>query len=891
MKHHGHVVFKRPVPAGTAQKGNIMTVQNQNVKNVYRGNGSTTVFPFTFAINEDHPEYLHVYITNDGGKAVETTDFTYDMEARTVTYPKPSSTAAKLSATQRLTIYRVLPYTQGLNLVNQGPFFSEDVEKSLDDLEMQIQQLNEEKGRSLRVGLDVEDFDTTIPLQPGKTFRVNDAGTGFELTEDPAVAHAAAEAAKDAAEEAQEKAEQARDATVAMATEEVEMFFNPHDENTALNECNIIKIKDKVIMIDTGAYTLPAATQAYLEEIGVTKVDYLFLSHYHGDHAGGLPYMTYLDWSDCVAYIPPLPSYETSSPNIGTYYNRAVAFLQENAKQIIYPAEGDRLTVEDVVSFTMYNCDSQAFDEVHKIQVDGSAEEIRYNDYSMVVVMQHRNITAVYSGDIERFAQQRILDHHFYQNIQLYKMHHHSQEHYGNMQYCASLNPQIVTVQVGNSDATTMLGQRLISTDLQYFIDKIILIPHKFYAKIVSTGSVLRIEQGTEMYKDKDLNFFSLSPNHNRLIEGQDLNTLFEGTFTISSSAVMNTLLNAPENWTNGNARLICIYNTESGYGQTGLTGYVLQIMLGCNNPGIIFTRTFRNSNGWSDWKRLLVGDVGGNIELNGIIINQKGEMFFPGIGCIYIGANNQSLRISGGNSVLESGSIILNTKNEVSYPGIASLSANDSVKRTEFIVFPDGHAQIYNYNSPIKGAASGDFGYIDIVDANGSPTARISSYISSRGTRLALRTYKNEANSTDNAGFYLEFNSAGETAAYCPTPPDDTNNTRIATTKWVTNKINSFGFEAVDSKGSNFIRYKSGMQICWGEDTGITSGAKTVTFPVAFTSTPEVIPSIKTPNLGHSIVLPKIASITASDFKFAVDNGTAWVAEKIAYIAIGTWI
>ena len=189
-----------------------MTVQNQNVKNVYRGNGSTTVFPFTFAINESHPEYIHVYITNDGGKAAETTDFTCDMETRTITYPKPTSSAPKLSATQRLTIYRLLPYEQNLNLVNQGPFFSEDVETQLDDLEMQIQQLNEEKGRSLRIGLEVTDFETEIPLVPGKTFRVNDAGTGFELTEDPKAAREAAEAAQAAAEEAQGKAEDAQEA-------------------------------------------------------------------------------------------------------------------------------------------------------------------------------------------------------------------------------------------------------------------------------------------------------------------------------------------------------------------------------------------------------------------------------------------------------------------------------------------------------------------------------------------------------------------------------------------------------------------------------------------------------------------------------------------------------
>lgn len=132
-----------------------MTVQNQNVKNVYRGNGNATVFPFTFAINKEHPEYIHVYITDDGGKAVETTDFTCDMEDMTVTYPKPTSSAPKLSATQRLTIYRVLPYTQNLNLVNQGPFFSEDVEKELDDLEMQIQQVIEYVDRILEDELEL----------------------------------------------------------------------------------------------------------------------------------------------------------------------------------------------------------------------------------------------------------------------------------------------------------------------------------------------------------------------------------------------------------------------------------------------------------------------------------------------------------------------------------------------------------------------------------------------------------------------------------------------------------------------------------------------------------------------------------------------------------------
>lgn len=179
---NGGEPFRRR-PANTVKGKMLMTVQNQNVKNVYRGNGSTTVFPFTFAIRADYPEYIHVYVTDDGGKAVETTDFTCDMDARTVTYPKATSSAPKLSATQRLTIYRLLPYEQNLNLVNQGPFFSENVEAELDDLEMQIQQLSENLVRCFQIGVEAQDYDMTMELEPDKVICVNSAGNGFEARE------------------------------------------------------------------------------------------------------------------------------------------------------------------------------------------------------------------------------------------------------------------------------------------------------------------------------------------------------------------------------------------------------------------------------------------------------------------------------------------------------------------------------------------------------------------------------------------------------------------------------------------------------------------------------------------------------------------------------------
>lgn len=156
-----------------------MTVQNTNTKNIYVGNGSTTVFPFTFYTLSEHPEYIKVYITGAGGVDVLTENYTIDMQAQNITYPKNGS---PLKQGEKITIARELPLLQDLNLVNQGPFLAEVIEEAFDKCIMLIQQAKEKTDRTLLrgVSVDVDKFDAIIPIVPGKTFRVNDDGTALE---------------------------------------------------------------------------------------------------------------------------------------------------------------------------------------------------------------------------------------------------------------------------------------------------------------------------------------------------------------------------------------------------------------------------------------------------------------------------------------------------------------------------------------------------------------------------------------------------------------------------------------------------------------------------------------------------------------------------------------
>lgn len=132
-----------------------MTVENPNVRNTYGGNGSTTVFPFTFALNSEDVNNVEVVLTDTEGREARTADFALSLNDKSVRYPKNAG-AQPLPRGWKITLKRSVPYTQPLNLTSQGPFFAEDIEGQFDRQEMQIQQLAEVAERSVTVGFGAD---------------------------------------------------------------------------------------------------------------------------------------------------------------------------------------------------------------------------------------------------------------------------------------------------------------------------------------------------------------------------------------------------------------------------------------------------------------------------------------------------------------------------------------------------------------------------------------------------------------------------------------------------------------------------------------------------------------------------------------------------------------
>lgn len=158
----------------------------------YSGNGNATEFAYQFKIL-DRTDIKVLLTDADGEEKLLTKDYYVDVEKNVVRYPgyavgaevPESERPAVLPTGWKLTIYREVPVTQETDLPDQYPF--NQVEAIGDKLTMIAQQLTDAASRSLKVNISKSaDVDTTIPWANGKSFRINDSGTGIELTEDPA---------------------------------------------------------------------------------------------------------------------------------------------------------------------------------------------------------------------------------------------------------------------------------------------------------------------------------------------------------------------------------------------------------------------------------------------------------------------------------------------------------------------------------------------------------------------------------------------------------------------------------------------------------------------------------------------------------------------------------
>jgi len=135
-----------------------MTVPTTTNKVVYAGDGTTTIWPFSFTVLAATD--ISVYLTDTLGNItlLAPSLYTADLTNARITYPLSGSAIATGT---KLTILRTVDYLQSVDWKNQGPFNAEVLEASEDKITMALQQLNESISRCVKYSVDQTPSDTT----------------------------------------------------------------------------------------------------------------------------------------------------------------------------------------------------------------------------------------------------------------------------------------------------------------------------------------------------------------------------------------------------------------------------------------------------------------------------------------------------------------------------------------------------------------------------------------------------------------------------------------------------------------------------------------------------------------------------------------------------------
>ena len=173
----------------------------------YDGNGIATEFAYPFSITSTQDVKV-MLVDTDGTETILTADYYVDEANSKVDYPGyppgeeplPELQPPVLADGQRIVIYRELDVTQLTSLFDQYPF--KTIEVMIDKTTILLQQLKDAQQRALTLSVST---DTGVSLilpapSPNKSFRWNAAGTGLELTADPATVLASVQGYTDLAE-------------------------------------------------------------------------------------------------------------------------------------------------------------------------------------------------------------------------------------------------------------------------------------------------------------------------------------------------------------------------------------------------------------------------------------------------------------------------------------------------------------------------------------------------------------------------------------------------------------------------------------------------------------------------------------------------------------------
>ena len=272
--------------------------------------------------------------------------------------------------------------------------------------------------------------------------------------------------------------------------DEVKFVFPKFWADAVSGDCSLILYKDKVILIDCYYAEKWTEVKEMLDYHGVSRIDYFICSHYHNDHIQNFENLInngYID-STTKLYMPAETTKFNWTNSITTYKNLCITY----GLNYYIPQENEVLTIDEL-KLTFTNCDASALDAYYAI---GTASQ---NNTSTIVLVEHKNIKVLYTGDADNEAYIRLRNLNFVKGqVDLFKIGHHGVNEPTDEEFLLNISPKYAIQPAGINDfAKNNFGNSTMIKFLAELGTKIYpCFMQKDYITFVSDGHNLHCQKG-----------------------------------------------------------------------------------------------------------------------------------------------------------------------------------------------------------------------------------------------------------------------------------------------------------------------------------------------------------------------------------------------------------
>ncbi len=188
----------------------------------------------------------------------------------------------------------------------------------------------------------------------------------------------------------------------------------------------------RTALVDCGTASAGEDIVKYLQDLGISSIDYVFGTHPHDDHMGGM-YEVITNFDIGKVIIPEINNVEVTS----NWYLKLMKELKDGGYQVEHPEVG-----------TVYDLGEALIKVIGPIQEPTSNK----NNYSIVLKVSFGEMDMIMTGDAEKTVEKDILEAGEDLEAEILKVGHHGSDTSTSEEFLEAINPDyaLISAEVGN---------------------------------------------------------------------------------------------------------------------------------------------------------------------------------------------------------------------------------------------------------------------------------------------------------------------------------------------------------------------------------------------------------------------------------------------------------